>query len=48
MKKLMIPALFFLALASCTKPAPPAVDTTGEQNKALIQKYDEAITTGDT
>ncbi len=48
MKKLFITAIaiIILAVASCTPPA-PAVDTVGEQNKVLVQKYFDAITTGD-
>jgi len=47
MKKLILPAILLVGMASCNKPA-PAVDTVGEQNKSLVQKYDEAIVTGDT
>ncbi|HMI65790.1 MAG TPA: hypothetical protein VK517_07140, partial [Cyclobacteriaceae bacterium] len=47
MKKLIFPAIVLVGLASCSKPGPP-VDTVGEQNKALVQKYSEAIVRGDT
>lgn len=49
MKRLLIPAIaiMILALASCTKPM-PAVDTVGEQNKALVKKYMDAVVSGDT
>jgi len=47
MKRLIFPAIVLVGLASCSKPGPP-VDTVGEQNKALVQKYSEAIVRGDT
>jgi hypothetical protein len=47
MKKLFIPAIFLIGLASCGKPAPVA-DTVSEQNKSLVQEYIDAIVKGDT
>src|SRR5258706_12040177 len=47
MKKLIFPAIILVGLASCSKPGPP-VDTVGEQNKALVQKYVDAVAKGDT
>jgi len=43
MKKMIFPAILLVALASCNKS-----NTVGEQNKALVQKYVEAIVNGDT
>lgn len=49
MKRQMIPAIavMILALASCNKQT-PAVDTVGEQNKALVKKYMDAALVGNT
>ena len=47
MKKIIIPAILILGMASCNKPA-PMVDMVGEQNKALVQKYIDATVKGDT
>ena len=47
MRRLIIPALLVLGMASCNKPA-PIVDTVGEQNKALVQKYIDVLVKGDT
>ena len=43
MKKIIFPAILLIALASCNKS-----DTVGEQNKALVQKYVDAVVKGDT
>ena len=48
MKRLPFPAfaIVILALASCKQAAP--VDTVGEQNKVLVKRYTDAVTSGDT
>ncbi len=53
MKKLVIPAILLAIVVACTKPEPPpppapVVDTVGENNKALISQYIDAIVKGDT
>jgi hypothetical protein len=52
MKKLIIPAIICIIIAACTQPAPPPpaslVDTVGENNKAVVQQYTDAVTKGDT
>ena len=45
MKKLIFPAILLVGLGSCSKSA---TDTVGEQNKALVQKYVDAVVKGDT
>lgn len=53
MKKPFIPAILLVILVSCTKPEPPpppapVVDTVGENNKAVVTQYTDAIVKGDT
>ena len=48
MKKLFIPAMLLLTAVACNQPAAPVVDTVGENNKVIVQKYSDAIVKGDT
>ena len=49
MKKLVVPAMLLLTVVACNQqPAAPVVDTVGENNKAIVQKYSDAIVKGDT
>lgn len=45
---LMIPLVVFaIGMISCNQPKPAEVDTKGEQNKAVVNKFLTALRTGD-
>ena len=54
MKNLFIPAMLLFIIAACSKPAPPPppaappIDSVGENNKMVVQRFTDAVVKGDT
>src|SRR6267142_4300558 len=48
MRRSIVAAFMIAGIASCNKPAAPAVDTLGEQNKEVAKKYADAGAKGDS